>query len=377
MPSIQPYTLHFKGGLHLGTRGINLGEASEFIPSDTLFAALLDVWNRLGNSVDDFVKPYRHSDELPPPNPPFLLTSAFPFAGDVRFYPIPVDLARIFSDNVLGDTELRKPLRKLRYFSEGLLRKMLAEGTLDDDRFPIKENDDRKKGISLQKGTLWLLPEEVKNLPEHLQRKEKNYGALHHLSIWKQGEVPRVTIDRIAQTSTLYHAGRVTFAQGCGLWFGVHWRKDDDFYKNALQESLQALQYDGIGGERSSGYGAFDLKEEKEITPQLPDAKIGDAGYLLSRYHPTKDELPAALQNESAAYKLFNVGGWLHTHGEADQRRRKLWMTEAGSLVQITKDIQGSLEDVQPNYENKAGDLSHPVWRYGFALPIGGLREVK
>jgi len=55
VPSLKPYTLHFKGGLHLGTRGVNLGEAAEFIPSDTLFAAILDVWDRLGEDVADFI----------------------------------------------------------------------------------------------------------------------------------------------------------------------------------------------------------------------------------------------------------------------------------------------------------------------------------
>jgi len=368
MPSLKPYTLHFKGGLHLGTRGINLSEASEFIPSDTLFAALLDVWNRLGEDVNIFVQPYKNSD------PPFLLTSAFPFAGSVRFYPLPVDLARLFSADFLDDAELRKPLRKLHYFSEGLLRKALAGNALDGNLFPLKENDDGKKGISLQKGALWLLPEEIKDLPEYFQRKEKDYGALHYLDVWQQGEVPRVTIDRIAQASTLYHAGRVTFAEGCGLWFGVEWRNKTDYHTNAFTRALHALQDDGIGGERSSGYGAFTLNDKLEKF-NLPNANAGAIGYLLSRYHPAAGELPDALNNENAAYKLVNVAGWLHTHGEADQRRRKIWMIEAGSLVYLKKDLQGSLEDVQPNYENEAGDLSHAVWRYGFALSIGGLTK--
>ena len=95
-------------------------------------------------------------------------------------------------------------------------------------------------------------------------------------------------------------------------------------------------------------------------------------------HHPAEEgELPDTLQSDKAAYQLVNVGGWLHTHAEADQRRRKLWMVEAGSLVIAKDGAQGSLEDVQPNYENEAGDLSHHVWRYGFALPIGGLTEVK
>ena len=376
MPSLKPYHLNFKGGLHLGTRGINLAEAAEFIPSDTLFSALLDIWNRLGGNVDDFVAPYLADS----PKPPFLLTSAFPFAGKVRFFPMPADLNRIFKDK-LDDKDWRKSLRKIRYLSEGLLQKSLAGDALDPDLFPLKRTADVKTGVALQKGQVWLLKEEVESLPRHFRYDKKckrALKALYYLDLWKNGEIPRVTIDRIAQSSTLYHAGRVTFAEECGLWFGVQWHEKNEYYVNAFEESLDALQYDGLGGERSSGYGAFTLKEEKEFSPPLPDTKSGEAGYLLSRYHPTKDELEAhTLDDKNAAYQLVNVGGWLHTHGEADQRRRKLWMVESGSLVIAKDGAQGSLEDVQPNYENEAGDLSHPVWRYGFALPIGGLTEVK
>lgn len=384
MPSLESYNLHFKGGLHLGTRGINLTEASEFIPSDTLFAALMDVWNRLGGDVKDFVAPYRND-----PDPPFLLTSAFPFAGGVRFFPIPADLRRVLSATIVDDPEYRKPLRKMRYFSEGLLRKALNGPALDSDLFPLNPSEDPKTGIALQGGELWLLKDEVNALPEYFRyddgNRKRSVKALRYLNVWKNGEVPRVTIDRIAQASTLYHVGRVTFADGCGLWLGVQWRdKTRTFgtstYEAALTQALQTLQDDGIGGERSSGYGAFTLKSGEKIS--LPDAKKGDAGYLLSRYHPTVNgELPGALNHANAAYQLVNVGGWLHTYNGANQRRKKLWMVETGSLVQIINAVQGSIEDVRPEYTNDKGEIVskfvHEIWRYGFALPVGGLTEVK
>ena len=86
MPHLQPVTLAFPQGLHLGTRAVSLEEAGVHIPSDTLFAALVDIWSRTGGEPSAWLRPFRNGE------PPFLLTSAFPFAGQVRFYPVPVDL---------------------------------------------------------------------------------------------------------------------------------------------------------------------------------------------------------------------------------------------------------------------------------------------
>jgi CRISPR-associated protein Csm4 len=381
MPTLTPYHLIFKGGLHLGTHGADLEEAAEFVPSDTLFAALLDVWNRLGGDVAAFVAPFDGEK----PKPPFLLTSAFPYAGGVRFFPIPADLKRLFSARKLEDENWRKSLKRIRYLSQGLLEKALAGHLLDDDLFPLEPAEEPKKGVALQGGVLWLLSNEVSALPSHFQtvpgsRLKRPLKALRYLSLWQMGEVPRVTVDRIVQASTLYHAGRVTFAEGCGLWFGLHWINRDETlgaetYAAAFQRCLNSMQDDGLGGERSSGYGAFEYREKPSFS--LADAQKGEAAYLLSRYHPNGGELPQALDDNRAAYVLVNIGGWVHTLGEADQRRRRLWMVEAGSLIIAQGEMQGSLEDVQPNYENPDGDLSHPVWRYGLALPVGWPVEVK
>ncbi len=43
MPQIIPCHLSFVSGFRVGTRGINLEEASPVLPSDTLFAALVDM----------------------------------------------------------------------------------------------------------------------------------------------------------------------------------------------------------------------------------------------------------------------------------------------------------------------------------------------
>lgn len=84
------------------------------LPSDTLFAALIDGWRRLGGDPAAWLAPFLGD----PPDPPFALTSAFPFVGGVRFYPMPVDLRRLFAQAEAG-----KRVKRIAYLSEGLLRR--------------------------------------------------------------------------------------------------------------------------------------------------------------------------------------------------------------------------------------------------------------
>jgi len=96
MPALTVYRLTFPGGLHIGTRGVTLEESGVDIPSDTLFAALVDACRRLSDPAA-FVEPFLQ-------DAPFLLSSAFPFVGEVRFFPMPTPLQRFFADQTLKPT---------------------------------------------------------------------------------------------------------------------------------------------------------------------------------------------------------------------------------------------------------------------------------
>ena len=85
MPDVTVNRLTFRSGLHVGTRGVNLEEADVCIPSDTIFAALVDALRRAGGDPTGFVAPFPRlelaQDTSGDAEPPFLLTSAFPFAS--------------------------------------------------------------------------------------------------------------------------------------------------------------------------------------------------------------------------------------------------------------------------------------------------------
>jgi len=381
MPELIPYTLSFRGGLHVGTRGVNLEEAGDHLPADTLFAALLDAWRRAGGDVAAFAAPFVTS----PPDPPFLLTSAFPYAGGVRFYPLPTDLTRLFRPETIRAQA--KTVKRIRFLSEALLQRALAGEHLDADLFPANETEDPKTGVALQGGVFWLTANEAALLPFGQQetagppRQERPLRALRYLAVTKISTVPRVTVDRIGSASTIYHAGRLSFAAECGLWFGVAWRKPEArvgaggaSYPQAFEQALAILRDEGLGGERSTGTGAFTYC--RSATPvRLPDPAPGRPAWLLSRYHPRGDELPAALNAPGAAYSLAPVGGWLRSPDGAAQRRKRVYLLAEGSLICPPAFPAGDVIDVRPTYRDPAGDLPHPVYRYGLALAVGWSQE--
>lgn len=349
MPALNLYHLAFPHGLHIGRGGIeSIAETLDHIPSDTLFAALLDTWIHFGKQVEQI---------LPSSDAPlFRVTSAFPFAGKVRFYPKPADLRALFSEEALKAEGAGKRMKKIRWISEGLLEKAAGGESLDAYLFPEDEDEEPQSGVALQGGAFWLLEEEIARLPKTMQAERGKRFAMRRKRVAEAQTAPRVTVDRISSASNLFQSERVTFSEDCGLWFGAMGQTEN------LPEILAALGDSGIGGERTAGYGAFKITamEKKEF------AEPQTRAYLLSRYHPAAYEI-GLLKNEESAYRLESISGWLRTpQNVAAQRRKSVWMVAEGSLIAGTP--QGDAAEVSPDYENKAEKFPHKVYRPGFAV---------
>lgn len=382
MPTLSVYRLHFRGNLHLGVRGVSLEEAAVSLPSDTLFSALVDGWRQLGGNVEGWLAPFLQE----PPDPPFLLTSAFPFVGGVRFYPMPVNLRGLFARPEAG-----KRVKRIAYLSEGLLRRALQGEPLDRWLPPEEPSGPHKEsqpaGLLLQEGRLWLDGEaELTQLPDWMRmdresKRPRPRAAYPLLEVWREGRTPRVTVDRISSASTIFHIGHVRFAEECGLWFGVQWRQPQRLiggakmtYADGVAAALDFLQSEGLGGDRSVGYGAFRLEAAQEAVT-LPDGAPGGLAWLLSRFHPHTPAEMAALQDERASYRLVDVAGWLRSPDGPAQRRRRIYLLAEGSWIAAGEAVLGGLVDVQPVYENREGMLPHPVYRSGFGVTIGVAQE--
>jgi len=334
MRSLTGYRLFFRAPVHLGRVGLGREHVSEACPADTLFSALVEVVAETGGGkeVEAFLEPFLQGE------PPWLISSAFPFAGEVAFFPRPQ--LRLSLEE--GEVVAGKRLKGLRYVSWGVLRD-LAAGR------PVS-----LEGTWLAGGAL-LGPEERALLPPLVEG-----GA------WRVRERPHVAIDRVRSASALYHSGEAWFAPGCGLHLLVQWRQPGS--QEGFERLLSLLADKGLGGERSRGLGTFRWERWKEISWLEPKG----LGMLLSRYHPQPLELAeGALAGDGVSYLLEPVGGWARPLPGPAQRRRRVVLLQEGSIVRAVREPMGGLVEVTPRYAVEGAGPAHPIYRYGYALLLG------
>ena len=332
-------------GFHFGQHGLGQEETAAAISSDSLFAALVARLAEIegGAAVDTFMQPFKAD------SPPFVLTSTFPFAGQVYFFPAPAIQA---SEQARGSSVQPKELKQVQIVSQTIFRRLLAGDSLQE-HFP--------KALKLQGRRCLVSPEETTDLPANLRQE----GT----ALWDVDQRPRVTLGRGAQNSSLFFTGRLAFAEDCGLWFGIRWLAVDPDLQRKLSFLLEDLAIAGLGGERSAGFG--DCRIELQPEPmELPDAQ-GQHWITLSRYLPRPDE-SSALQDPAASYKIEPVGGWLDSPVRRGQRRRPVnLITEGAILGPLNSAAPGQIVDVRPVYPSDPDPLGHAVYRSGLALGVG------
>lgn len=346
---IQIYRLNFQGALHSGRYGVGIEATDHHLGADTLFAALLtQLAAREPALVDDLARafPTRRGETFTPGDPPFLLTSAFPFVGDVLLFPVP--------NLPAGEGEtIDKSFKKVRYVSQNIFLSLLEGSRLSDFR---------ERALRWQGGQVWIDHDEADGLPAELRQESAPPD------LWKTERRPRVAVDRETWQSSIFHHGQVLYRNGCGLWFGVYWREmeyplgNQTLYDvfNLLMDDLSVA---GIGGLRSYGLGAFTLLDKEPRTLALPDTTRDGVVVGLSRFYPTPVDLPR-LDDPQAAYKLTHVGGWMRSVGRADRERLTVTMIDEGAVMGGGSMVAGCLVDVRPE------DAPHPSWRYGLLFPV-------
>lgn len=363
---VTPYYLSPGATLHIGRQGIEQEQTLCAAPADTLFSALLVAAMEGGCPPEVWGDAFGSAERAP-----FWLGSSFPYAGGVRFYPRPqVDLTAFGAP-----ADQVKDLGRITHVSRGIWEQFV-QGRPLGRHFPSDQNGG--EGVSVQNGTLWLTRDEVSQLPVWMRQlggpavgRARPLRALKHLDVWKEDQMPRVTVDRLRQSSEIYYTGRVAYAPECGLWFPVAWRDaaspacEGLSWRSLFERALGLLADAGLGGDRSAGLGGFTWRAG--ATETWPQARPGAPMVTLSRYHPGLDELPAALQGDHIRYRLVSVAGYLSSPGRTALRRRRLWLIGEGSVLTATNPAgMGDLTDVRPVNSG----IPHPVWRYGLAFPV-------
>lgn len=355
------FELKPRGPFHFGERGVGLEETDPLAHSDTVFSALCWAWallygeDALGELLERFEKG----------SPPFLVSSAFPYAGGVRFLPRPLILP---GQETLAGEELRR-LRKVGYVSWEVFSS-LAAGSVPE------------KALLIQGGRLWMTQAEFEELRESvpsaldeaaLTEFLREWAGLGRPSppapadyarcyrLWRVGEVPHVTVDRVTSASGIFHEGDVYFGEGCGIYILVRFL--DEGYREKFEAALRLLGDEGLGGRRSYGRGQFDVGKPKEV--ELPRAEAGSRILLLSLLNPKEDELPILLGRDDVAYRLLPRRGWVYSARARNLRRKRVMMFAEGSiLAHPPKEPVGRLVKVL----EKGGKVPHDVYRYGYGF---------
>ncbi len=333
------YQLRLASPLHLGERGIGMEEAGQTVPSDTLFSALcwglreVEGTGWLEELLDSFLRG----------TAPFLLTSTFPWAGDVRFFPRPMlplpDPGQEEVPSQPAATPHHRRLKGVTFVSEGIFRRWLAGESL------IREAAE----ANFLSGGLWISSAERAKLPDGPEE------------VWTSAPpVPHVALDRVTGASALYHVGELRYGEGCGLWFGVRWGETG--WQEPVEAALSCLGEAGIGGERSAGRGQFQWEQQQGECLPAPSSQARRA-VTLSLYHPTRLEV-AGGSLDDAGYRLRIRRGWLGSPEGQGWRSKAVRMLAEGSAIDAA--ATGNLADVTPE-----GFTAHRVYRYGLAFPVG------
>jgi CRISPR type III-A-associated RAMP protein Csm4 len=379
------YHLEARAPFHFGLRGVGIEATAVHGPSDTLFSALCHaIRQQFGlGTLQEFLAGY------PSPDPPAVLSSAFPYVlarreeevedwqpltpfdpnQAVRFFPRPMEPP----PGVLDVPKERKTVKKIAWVSEGIFRAWVNGSQAALSAEWIKETTIGGQTVEypnlVQGRRVWLTSDERERVAGW---RDEETDAIR---LWAVGDVPRVTVDRRANTSTVYQAGRVWFPAGGGLWLLMRWQKD---WQKQGELALQVLGDAGVGGERSAGHGLFRLHGPHPLSG-LPDPTPGGRFLTLSLYYPTEAELKDVVGGDDISYRFQVRRGWMSSPDQVESaedealsgsalRRKAVRMFAEGSILCWPEDktALGDLADVTPDVFSP-----HKVWRYGLAWAVG------
>lgn len=313
--------LKFSSPLHLGQDGIGMEKVDSHLCSDTLFGALCHALYAVYgvDTVDNLVHDFNTGQ------PPFLLSSAFPYFNETFFLPKPLSQPPVSTER-MEDVSYLKELNKLDYLSLEAFNRWV-------------------QGKAVR-------PMEVKNI------KEIYTGSrVYHL-------LPRVQLDRVTAASGIFHAGITVFSPGAGLYCLI--KSENKEIVQKLEAAFHWLGQTGLGGMRSLGLGLFEPEWQRAEGDWLAlwENSKPAAWCLLSLYHPSEKEINLSLQG--SCYEVIERRGWSSSPVAPGQVKRKSCrMLAEGSILDVLPD--GCLVDVTPE---KWDPGRHHLYRYGYAFTV-------
>ncbi len=193
-------------------------------------------------------------------------------------------------------------------------------------------------------------------------------GVFDYPKSFKIAQLPKISVDRITRATNLYHTGFVQFEwekNPSGLYFILQIPSDNQEQvnrANQLKAALHLLGEEGLGGERSSGAGRFELEwldfsELPKKWQEVVNFQDGKYYTLLSLFWDFPIDHSFL---EKASYDIQERGGWIN---ENQVRRKMVRMFSEGSVFSTPP--KGQLVDVTPRSFRK-----HRIYRSGISLSL-------
>ena len=349
-----------KSPFHLGEI-MDMERTDVIIHSDTVFSALCNISDKFFGKryYSELIEPFLEE------KPTFLISSVFPYVeiisksekeeDTIYFFPKPL----IFKNFVEKTPKNIKVFKKIQFVS-----KLIFEAYLTSDDNFLEENFQDSRGIVklnnlIQSGKLWLSEEERRLIPDID-------------TIWKTQQSPRITIDRITSQTLIYHYSRVHYRKNAGLFLLIKILENSNS-ELVLKNIIKILRYlgdTGIGGERSSGNGQFNIKLDKQNKPYEISFKEGEdyskQFITISLFLPNRSDIENRLIDNNSYYQIINRKGWI---SNSTYRRKSINMVVEGSVLNKNgPQIMGIIEEVTPEILKEESD--YKIHRYGYSYPI-------
>ncbi|MBX9258321.1 type III-A CRISPR-associated RAMP protein Csm4 [Desmonostoc muscorum CCALA 125] len=327
---------------HFGEVGIGLEETSDRVRSDTFFSAWVSSYARLfgKKAVEELLQLFP-TDKQPQGIAPFRISSTFIYreiGKDTIYYlPRPLKFPINYPDN---DLAFFKAYKKLNYLPLEIWQRWYqGTGFTTDDTHELENYTPAKP-----KGRL------------------ATAGVFDYSKACKIEQLPKIAIDRNTRATNIYHTGFVQFdweKNPAGLYFLLELSLEGENLADKLEAALYLLGEEGIGGERSSGAGRFEVKWS-----ELPETWQNVVNFHTGNYHTLMSlfwDLSITTEFlKNASYEIQERGGWI---SESQLRRQMVRMFSEGSVFPAPP--QGKLVDVKPEKFTR-----HSIYRSGISLSL-------
>ena len=338
------YRLHFKTPFHLDEQGIGFYQDSHaFIRSDTLSAAILSAWKLLEPNISES---YFES-------PPFKVSSTFPFFefNHKPYYFLPRPMCSRATRLKVENLHFSKKIKKIEWLEKSIWEEIVNSnnGWEWDEKYCSKKSAYMTLSYSLDDVPVYaLLLQEIEGLASFV--------------LWHREKNIRINTDRLTNQVTdgaLFDFARIHYDENAGLYFFVEL---NDGYQDKFEAALRLLGDTGIGADRSSGHGFFEVTTDENIT--VPKSK--NKAIALSLVSPNPDRDMKGDWLEGSAYDLVKRGGWV---AGTSYRKNAVRMFAEGSS--FSKPLCGMMQPVTTKNSEVEGRLKYTVYRDGRGFFVG------